>query len=156
MRNGYSWIAKPPKFRVLGDTAAGKRSFASARSGRTVVRAAMAAAPLFLPLAAPAEPPASVRSAISNIVVEEDGTAVQTMEVKLALNNDAAARREGQQALPYTEGLERVELVEGYTLKADGRRLPVLPDAIRTQLMPGIPSLPAYSDRKQVIAPFPE
>ncbi len=51
---------------------------------------------LGLPLAAPAlaaEPPGSIRHFRSDTVVEADGQAVQTAQIEIAVNNDAAARR---------------------------------------------------------------
>jgi hypothetical protein len=108
------------------------------------------------PFAASAEEPARIRVSRSATVLAEDGTAVQTLHVELAINNDSAARQLAQQKQAYAEGLEQVELTEGYTLKPDGRQLPVQPDAVRTQLMPETPNLPAYTDRKQMIAVFPD
>ncbi|MBV8578425.1 MAG: DUF3857 domain-containing protein [Acetobacteraceae bacterium] len=87
-------------------------------------------------------------------MLAEDGTAVQILHVELAINNDSAARQLAQQKQAYAEGLEEVELTEGYTLKPDGRHLPVQPEAVRTQLMPETPNLPAYTDRKQMVAIF--
>ena len=114
-------------------------------------------AAVLLPVAAyAAEPPGSVRRLRSDTVVEADGRAVQTLHIEIAVNNDAAARREAQQALTYTDEIETVELVEGATVKPDGRRLPVPPGAIRTQLAPGTPNVPQYTSRKQVVAVLPD
>jgi len=110
-----------------------------------------------LPLAAFAvEPPSSIRRFRSDTVVEPDGRAVQTWHMEIAVNNDAVARREAQQGVVYSDGVETIELVEGYTLKPDGRRLPVTPGAVRTQLAPGSPNLPEYTSRKQVVAVLPD
>lgn len=83
------------------------------------------------------EPPGSIRLLRSEMVVEADGRAVQTVHVEIAVNNDAAARQEAQQAAAYSEGVETVELAEGVTIKSDGRRVPVPPGGVRTQLAPG-------------------
>ena len=112
-----------------------------------------------LALAGPAiaaEPPASVRQFRLDTVVQQDGTAVQTFHIETAVSNDDAARREAQQPVFFTDGLERLELVEAYTQKPDGRRVPVEPGAVRTQLAPGVPNSPAYSDRKQMVAVMPD
>lgn len=98
----------------------------------------------------------SIRTFRSDTVVEADGRAVQTVHFEIAVNNDAAARSEAQQSLTYADDTEQVELVEGYTLKSDGRRLPVLPNAVRVQLAPGIPNLPLYTSRKQIVAILPD
>ena len=103
-----------------------------------------------------AEPPASIRRFRSETVVEADGTAKQTTHIEIAVSNDAAARREAQQFLPYTDGIETVRLVEGYTVKPDGRRLPVPAGGVRIQLAPGTPNLPQYTNRKQIVAVMPD
>ncbi len=110
-------------------------------------------------LAAPAiaaDPPGSIRRFGSDTVVEADGRAVQITRVEIAVNNDAAARSEAQQGLAYAADVETIELDEGYTLKPDGRRLPVLPGAVRVQLAPGTPGQPEYTNRKQVVAILPD
>ncbi|MDO9712418.1 DUF3857 and transglutaminase domain-containing protein [Paracraurococcus lichenis] len=103
-----------------------------------------------------AEPAASIRLFRSDILVEADGRAVQTTRTEIAAGNDAAAQREAQQAMTYSEGVERIDLVEGYTLKPDGRRLPVPPASVRRQMAPGQANLPQYANRVQVIAILPE
>ena len=106
--------------------------------------------------AAAAEPPASVRQFRLDTVVQQDGTAVQILHIETAVNNDDAARREAQQPIAFSDGLERLELVEAYTQKPDGRRVPVEPGAVRTQLAPGVPNAPVYSDRTQMLAVMPD
>jgi len=106
--------------------------------------------------ASAAEPPASVQQIRNDIVVQEDGTAVQTMHIETAVHNDDAARAEAQQPMAFSDGLERVELVNAYTQKPDGKRIPVRPDAVRTQLAPGVPNVPAYNDNKVVTAVMPD
>lgn len=97
-----------------------------------------------------------MRQLLNEIVVTEDGTTVQTSHVGIAVNNDAAARSEGQLPMPSVEGLERLELVEGYTLKPDGRHTAVQPGAVHIQSAPGMPNLPEYTDREQIVAIMPE
>lgn len=100
--------------------------------------------------------PGSIRAFRSDVVLQADGRAVQTVHIEIAVNSDAAARREAQQGLAYADDVEQVELLEGATLKPDGRRLPVLPGAIRVQLAPGVPNLPQYTNRKQIVAILPD
>ncbi len=114
---------------------------------------------LGLSLAIPAlaaEPPISMRRLRTETTVELDGRAVQTIMIEIAVSNDAAARTQAQQSLTYSDNMEMVVLAEGHTVKPDGRRLPVLPNAIRIQLAPGTPDLPQYTARKQVVAVFPD
>ncbi len=103
-----------------------------------------------------ADPPGSIRQLHTMTVVEPSGSSVQTTHIEIAVNNDAAAQQEGQQAMAFIEGMEQLEMVEGYTLKPDGRRLVIAPEAVRVQLAPGMPNVPAYSDRKQAVAVFPD
>lgn len=99
--------------------------------------------------------PTSVRLYRSATVVDADGRMVQISKFEIAVANDAAARREAQRPMTYTEGAELVEFVEGYTLKPNGQRIPLTGQAIRTQLAPGTPSLPQYAARRQIVAVFP-
>ncbi len=103
-----------------------------------------------------AEPPTTFRQFHMDVVVGPGGRAVSTAHVEVLASNDGAARDIAQQSLGFIEGLERVELLEGFTLKADGRRIPVAEGAVRTQLAPGSPNSPQYSDLKRVIAVFPD
>lgn len=64
-----------------------------------------------------AEPAVSIRLFRSDTVVEPDGQTVQTSHVDIAVNNDAAARQEAQQALTFADDVERIELVEGAMLE---------------------------------------
>ena len=76
---------------------------------------ALALALAFIGPAAAAEPPASVRQFRLDTVVQPDGTSVQTLHLETAVSNDDAARREAQQPMFFSDGLERLELVEAYT-----------------------------------------
>lgn len=111
--------------------------------------------PFALPVDA-AEPSISIRRFRSSTIIEGNGQAVQTTHVEIAVNNDAAAHQEAQQSLTYADDIERIELLDGYTIKPDGHRLPVLPSAIRVQLAPGTPGLPQYANLKQIIAILPD
>ena len=103
-----------------------------------------------------ADAPVAFRQLHEDIVVQPDGRAVETIHMAVAAGNDGGARNIAQQTLPYIDGLERVELLDGFTMKADGRRLPVGEGAVRQQLAPGSPNLPQYSDLKRVVAVFPD
>ena len=102
-----------------------------------------------------AEPPIAFRRSTADIVVAPDGSMTGKSYVELAVNNEAAARQVGQQSFQYTEGRETMQIVDAYTLKPDGTRLPVGADGIKVQLAPGTPNYPEYTDRKQITAVFP-
>ena len=102
-----------------------------------------------------ADQPVILRQYASHTTLERDGTSVSTIHVEIAVDNDAAAQREAQQVAGFTDGMDTMELLEGYTQKPDGTRLPIPPGAVRTQLAPGVPNAPEYTDRKQLVAVFP-
>ena len=102
-----------------------------------------------------ADAPVSLRQYASHTILDRDGSSVSSIHVEIAVDNDAAAQREAQQLAGFTDGMDTMELVEGYTQKPDGTRLPIPPGAVRTQLAPGVPNAPEYTDRKQVVAVFP-
>jgi hypothetical protein len=81
---------------------------------------------------------------------------VQVVRVETAVRNDAAARDAAQQWMPFTAGIETVELVEGWTEKPDGRRIPVGPGAVRIGLLPAAPGLAQYDNRRRIVAILPE
>lgn len=92
----------------------------------------------------------------SEIVVEADGRSSETLRVEIFVANDEAARHAGQQSLNYADGLQTVTVLEAYTSKADGRRLPASADAIRTQSAPGVPNVPHYGSTRQVVVVLPD
>lgn len=116
------------------------------------------AACIILPVASAqsAEAPAKIQLLRSEMIVASDGTAVQTSTIEIAVSNDAAARQEAQQSLIYADDVETVRLIDGYTQKPDGRRVPIPVGAVRIQLAPGTPNLPQYTNRKQIIAILPD
>jgi hypothetical protein len=111
---------------------------------------------LYMPVAIAAEPPASVHLYNSHTQLEADGRAVQTLRIDIAVRNDAAARAEAQQPMIFSEGVESVELVEGFTIKPDGRRIPVEPGAVRAQSMPAAPGMTQFDTRRRVVAILPD
>jgi hypothetical protein len=103
-----------------------------------------------------ADPPASMRRWRWNIVVETDGRTTETLNYEISVRTDEAARAEAQPFLPFTVGRERLELVEGLTIKPDGRRLHVAPGAVRTQIPRGRPGVAQYTNQRQMVAVLPE
>lgn len=66
-----------------------------------------------------------------------DGSSVSTRHLELVADNAAAAMGMGQQALGYVTSYQTLDILEAYTLKADGTRIPVDVGAIYDQLPPG-------------------
>lgn len=91
-----------------------------------------------------------------HVVVSRDGLATDTVHIVVKANNEAAAQKIGQQPVEYSEALTDVEIVSAFTLKADGRKIPVSPTAVMTQLAPGASQEPLFDDLKQKVVLFPD
>jgi transglutaminase-like putative cysteine protease len=103
-----------------------------------------------------AEPPLVIVDADNRYDVAADGSYTQTYHFAFRPTNDAAARREAQQAISYSPTLEQFSIVEAYTQKADGRVLPVAAAGIHDQLPFGEPDLALFSDQRQKVILFPD
>lgn len=90
-----------------------------------------------------------------DIDVQPDGSSTRLYHVEFQPKKEAVLKELGQLPLPYSASLDTVELVEAYTLKPDGRKLPVDPAAVYAQLVPGTPTLPMFDDQHQKVVVFP-
>jgi transglutaminase-like putative cysteine protease len=101
------------------------------------------------------ESPTVVKLATEDYVVQADGTYVVTTHVEYQARNDSAARQAAQQTIKFSDEMEQIEVVEAYTKKADGSKLPVAESAIFTQVPQGAPNVTAFDDQKQKVIIFP-
>jgi transglutaminase-like putative cysteine protease len=101
------------------------------------------------------ETPATFKLLTSEIVVEADGTYTERSHTEILARNDSAAKQVAQAEVAYSESSEDLDVVEAYTLKPDGRRLPVAPSAIYVQTPQYAKSVP-IDDRKQKLIVFPD
>jgi hypothetical protein len=92
----------------------------------------------------------------SDTEIAADATTIQTVHYESWASNAAAARILAEQTIAFSERIETVEIVEAATLKADGRKLPVDPTKILTQLQPGVTRNPLYSDAKRLVVVYPD
>jgi transglutaminase-like putative cysteine protease len=69
----------------------------------------------------------------ARVVVHPDLTATIDNTVRYKVLRESAIRSLGQQNLTYVESLNLLEVVEAYTEKADGRRIPIEPTGILTR-----------------------
>ena len=99
--------------------------------------------------------PTIVKLMTSDVVVDADGLDTRTVHLELTATNEAAAMDVGQTSLAYRESMQELEIVEAYTLKANGQRLPVAPNAIYTQQPQSAPQLQAFDDTRQKVIVFP-
>src|SRR4029078_13407498 len=86
---------------------------------------------------------------------EAAGPFVETSHGEFLARNESAAQQVAQQSIRYSDSMADLEVVEAYTLKADGTKLPVEASAIFTQLPQGAPSVPSFNDQKQKVIVFP-
>jgi transglutaminase-like putative cysteine protease len=91
-----------------------------------------------------------------NTTVHPDGLFESVVHVELQATNDSAAKEIAQQPVSFSDSLQQIELVEAYTLKADGRRLPVDTKAIFPQSPPGATQIPMFNDQKLLMVVFPD
>jgi transglutaminase-like putative cysteine protease len=87
--------------------------------------------------------------------VAPGGGFTKTVHTEVEAENEAAAKDVAQQPVNFSEAMETVDIVEAYTLKHDGRKLPVSAQAILTQLTPGSPNMPMFDDQRQKVVIFP-
>lgn len=90
------------------------------------------------------------------IVVEPDGSYVETYEVRESPLTLTAVEDMGQVDLPYSVNLADLEVLEAYVLKKDGRRIDVPADAMRLQDDAASDGTPTFTDEKHRIIIFPE
>jgi transglutaminase-like putative cysteine protease len=89
-------------------------------------------------------------------VVNADGRRAMTSTSQIQVLTAAMATQFAQIPVRYEGTIQDVEVLEAYTLKADGRKLTVDPANIITQKMPQANALvPIYSDAEQKIVIFP-
>jgi len=85
-----------------------------------------------------------------------DGLEEVVSHVEMQATNDSAAHGIGQQPLYFSESMQKLEILEAYTLKADGRKLPIDTKAIFPQSPPGSPQIPMFNDQKLYMLVFPD
>ena len=97
-----------------------------------------------------------IKQVHQEVVVDADGRRTITNTSQLQVLTAATAAQFAQLPVRYEGTTEDVEISDAYTLKADGRKLPVDPANIITQKMPQANALvPIYSDAEQKIVIFP-
>ncbi len=100
--------------------------------------------------------PFAVQIFTHNIEVGAAGGYTDTIHLRLRANNDAAAQKLGQQPVGFVASTSDAEILDAYTLKADGRKLPVDASSIYTQPVPNSPQMPMFDDQRQKVVVFPQ
>lgn len=109
-----------------------------------------------------AQPPAPAKTAFTferrhdTFEVRKDGTYTQTVELTVRVHSEQSARQNAQFPVAFTEGQETLEILEAFTVKANGERIPVKPDAIFTQASPVAANAPMFNSQKLRFVVFPD
>ncbi|MET0893007.1 MAG: DUF3857 domain-containing protein, partial [Pseudoxanthomonas sp.] len=87
--------------------------------------------------------------------VRADATSVETSEYEVLIKTKAGVDNFSQVRLSYSEKMETLEVLDAYTITADGARHDVAADKIYTQESYSSASAAMYADRKVRIIVFP-
>lgn len=87
--------------------------------------------------------------------VREDASNVETDSYEILLKTKSAVEHFSQVRLSYSEKMETLEVLEAYTITAEGLRQPVPADRIYTQESYSSASAAMYADRKVRVIVFP-
>ena len=99
--------------------------------------------------------PVIVKQEHTETVIGIDKHATRTLHLELQATNDSAASEIGEQAVPYNETMQTLEILAAYTLKANGARIDVSADAIHVQQRRESPQQSLYNDLRQKVIIFP-
>ena len=99
--------------------------------------------------------PARIRLETSQIDVAPDGTTTEIDHRELQVFTAQAVTQLAQLPISYIESMQDVDVTEAYTLKADGRKVPVEASGILTQQAPQAANAPLFTDMKQKVVVFP-
>ena len=91
-----------------------------------------------------------------DIRVAPDGSLVQTSHMELRALNEAGTLQASRIDLPFNAGLQKIEIVEAYTRKADGTKVPVNPGTIVEQLPQDSPQIGMVTDQRVKVLLFPQ
>ena len=120
------------------------------------VAAVFAASAAYAQTSPPASPDIlKLGQTTKRIEVHADGSSVMTMHNEMQLLPGAPVGLISRQKIPYYKGMQAVAITAAYTLKPDGRRVAVPPDAVTTEPEPIPSGGGAASGRLQKVIPFP-
>lgn len=101
------------------------------------------------------EVPSEVTRLHWDFEVNADGGYTLIAEGIYLARNSASAHEMAQLPFTYHNTMETFEVLEAYTLKSDGRRLPVAPSAILTQAGSRSNAAPMFADESQKVVIYP-
>ena len=103
-----------------------------------------------------AELPITMNVVRSQIVIASDGGAVQELHIEIGVGAGAAALQAAQQSLAFSEGVDTVELLDGYTQKSDGRHLPADLGSASIKLASTAPGDSPYNGNSVISVTMPD
>ncbi len=111
---------------------------------------------LALPAAAAAAVDYEIEAFKAHYTVNPDGTYEARIQVTKRLLTPNGVQEEAQAAMTFSERLQLLEVLEAYTLKKDGTKIPVPKDRIFVQAPPETQDAPTFSDNKVIKVVFPQ
>jgi len=100
-------------------------------------------------------PPLTILKQHFLITVRADATSEETFEQSYRINTDQAVSTYGTEVIPFNSSHQTVRVLEAYTQRPDGKRIPVAKNAIRIQNDPVSDGVPMFSDVKNLVIVFP-
>jgi hypothetical protein len=91
-----------------------------------------------------------------SITVNPDASQEQVYELLIQIDTQRGIDSGGQQDISYNSKLERIEIIDAYTLQKDGRKVQVPQDGIRDSADPISDGAPMFSETKHKIIIYPE
>jgi transglutaminase-like putative cysteine protease len=88
--------------------------------------------------------------------VSADGSFVVDGRLSRRIDEQQAVMQAGQFALPFSESMQKLEIIEAYTTTKDGTRIDVPADKIISQQLPASAGAPTFSDYKLKSVIFPQ
>lgn len=110
----------------------------------------------FAAQAAVPDPSATIEKDQRTYLINANGTAAMTRDLAIRINSVPAIAKFANQAFDYNATLETLDIVDAYTEKPDGRRVPVPPDRIREQQAQGSRDTTLFADERIKVAIFPQ
>lgn len=100
--------------------------------------------------------PITVNLQTNDIVVAPDGTSVQTVHSELYAENDVGAMRMGQIHISFNAAQQDLQIVEAYTLKPDGTKIPIDMNAVFVRLPQDQSQNGEITDKRVKVVVFPQ
>ncbi|MGQ5525424.1 DUF3857 domain-containing transglutaminase family protein [Chitinimonas sp. PSY-7] len=88
--------------------------------------------------------------------VEVDGNYTDVSEFQYLLNEERATKDNGQEYIYLNKQLDKLVSIEAYTIKADGRKIKVKEENIKTQSDPVSGNAPKFNDIEYKVVVFPD